>query len=527
MRSSTSLICGLLMVLVSRLLAEDRLPGPEGLGEQIVDGKLQVSVADVVRLTLLNNPAVRLSQLQYEGTRFAIQKATQAFDPVLSSFVSADRAKLPTTSQLEGAPTLSDLSQQAQMDLSKTFSTGLRSSLTFNANKFSSNSIFNTFNPSFSSDLTLSLTQPLLRNRGLFPNRAPILIAKRSYRESRATFETALSEQVAKAVDQYWTTVRDRQNLAVQRQALELAEATEKQDERRLELGALPPLDIYRSEAQVAARRVQAIQAEYQLRQSESELKRLMGADLDERTRLLPLELVDEAETQDDFGFDEEKALERALSRRPELLALAEEIAVDDATIDLARNNLRPDLNLTGYYKAAGRGGSHFDVSTSPPTLLSKAGLEEALRQVERRDFPSYGFKLQLRLPFKNPSAEADLATALVSKQKSLYSLRQQRQSIALEVHNASNQVEQAKLSVAAAKKARDLAQKNLEAEQRKYELGVDTLFFVIDAQTQLAQAQQNLVETEISYRRAATAIARATGSLLEDYRVQVREPAP
>jgi outer membrane protein len=110
-------------------------------------------------------------------------------------------------------------------------------------------------------------------------------------------------------------------------------------------------------------------------------------------------------------------------------------------------------------------------------------------------------------------------------KQRDLYSLRSRQQTVQLDARNAVNQLEQAKLSIAAGKIARDLARKNLEAEQRKYELGSETIFFVLDAQTQLQQAESSYVQSLISYQRAVTAVQRATGELLDRFRVQIKEP--
>jgi len=128
-----------------------------------------------------------------------------------------------------------------------------------------------------------------------------------------------------------------------------------------------------------------------------------------------------------------------------------------------------------------------------------------------------------LRLPLRNRSAEADLGNALVQQKRALYTERQREQAIQQELKNAIDNLEQSKLSIAAATLSRELAQKNLEAEQRKYELGVDTIFFVLDAQNQLSQSQQSLVSAEIGYQRALAAVDHATGELLEKHQVMLQ----
>src|SRR5262249_24680231 len=153
---------------------------------------------------------------------------------------------------------------------SQQFQTGTGVSIGLSTTRFTTNSSFATVNPSFTSGLSFSLSQPLLRRCGLFANRAPIIIAQRGVRQSRATFEARLNDPVQRVINQYWDVVQARKTLEVLRKSLQLAEASYQRDKRALELGALPPLDIYRSDSQVAQRKVPLIQAEYGLKQAEN-----------------------------------------------------------------------------------------------------------------------------------------------------------------------------------------------------------------------------------------------------------------
>lgn len=503
-----------------------QIPGPQGLRDFVVNGKLRLGLADAVQLTLANNSDVHINQLNYEVTRFAILRARQPFDPLFSSNFNQLRSTSPTSSTLQGARILTNLGQQTQLNYSQTFETGTNYGIGLNVNRASTNSSFATLNPSIFSALNFALSQPLLRHRGFFPNRAPILIARRSMRVSRANFEAQVSDALTRAINEYWDVVQGRENLNVLRESLKQAQASYDQNKRALELGALPPLDIFRSESQVATRRLAVIQAEYALKQTEDQLRRTLGADLDPTIAPLDLELTESAEPPGDmFTMDAQEAISRALANRPELEALRQQLAIDDTSIRLAHNGLQPDLNLAGSYSSSGLAGNQFDLTQAPPVLVVANGLGNALNQIGNFKFPTYGFSLQLRLPIRNRGAEADLGTNEVSKQRDLYSMRRGEQSARQDALNSVHQLEQAKLSVAAGKIARELAQKNLEAEQRKYELGAQTIFFVLDAQTQLAQAELNLLQSEINYQRALTTVARATGELLARHHVQISEP--
>jgi outer membrane protein TolC len=501
------------------------LPAPESLRDFVSDGQLRLTLADAIRLTLANNTEVRINQLQYEGTRFAIDRAYQAFDPVFTSSFNTRRSTTPTTDQLAGAATLSTLSQTTSLGFTQRFFTGTQYSINFNGSRNTTNSVFSNFNPSLGASLDFNVNQPLLRNRGLLPQKAPLVIARRSMQQSRHTFLAQVQDSISQAVNRYWDVVEARDNLTVLRKSLDLAEATYKRNKRELELGALPPLDIYRSESQVATRRVQVIQAEYRLKQLEDELRRTIGADLDPQIRALDVDLVESAEPSGALmTMDSQQAVEMALKTRPELEALRLQLANEDTSVQVAHNGLQPDLNLTGFYNSAGRGGNRIDTSVTPPVVTSRGGLGDAFDQLGSWDFPSYGFTLSLRLPIKNRVAEADLGIAMIARRRSLLTQRQREQAISLEARNAVHQLEQAKLSMAASRIALDLARKNLEAEQRKYELGATTIFFVLDAQQQLTQAERDLLAAQVGYQRAATAVDRATGSLLDRHKVEIKE---
>ena len=502
--------------------------GPAELKDHVEEGKLRLTLADAIRLALLNNTDVRLNELPIETGRFEVERAYQAFDPMGISSFNANRATQPTYTQLQGAPTLSTLSQAASFDYRQTFQTGTNYDLNFSGNKLATNSIYATFNPYIFSSATLTVTQPLLQNRGLFPNRAPIIIARRNLNASRATFAAQVNDSLLLTIQQYLSVVQARESLVVLKKSVEQAQASYDRDKRALELGAIPPFDIYRSEAQVAARRVQVIQAEYSLKQAEDAFRRVIGADLDPYIRALDLDLTEPVEPRGQLlSLDIQQAYQQALERRPELEALRLQLDNDNTSIRLYHNQLLPNLSLSAFYSTNGLGGNQLDTATTPPTVIATGGFPESLTQLRSFDFPSYGFTVQLQLPIRNRSAQANLGEAMVSRRQDLYRQRQETQALWQEVKNAVHQLEEAKLSMAAAKVSRDLAQKTLEAEQRKYELGASQIFFVLDAQTQLATAELSVVQAEIGYQQAVAGVEHATGTLLENHKVKIEDVAP
>ena len=501
------------------------LPPPSGLQDHVANGKLVLTLDDTIRLALANNTDIHLNYSQVELAQNNLVRSHQFFDPLTTASFSDQRATFPTTTQIQGAPLLTSLLQETTFGYAQTFQTGTKFEAAFIADKLSTNDAFSFVNPSISTSLTLTVTQPLLRNFGLFPNRAPILIAQRNLRESRSAFHGEVNDTILTAVGAYWDVVLARENLVVQKKSLEEAQASYDHDKKALGLGALPPLDIYRSESQVASRRVAVIQAEYSLKQAEDTFKQSIGADLDPATRVMDLELTESPEPNMVLvDMDIPAALSRALINRPELVAAQEQLAVDELGVRLAHNNLRPDLELSGFYSGNGLAGNQLD--TSAPLGVNRTGLGTGLSQVFQFSYPAYGAKLSLNLPIKNHAAQADLGDALAGRRHDQYQQRQTNQSIELEVTNAVHALEEAKITMEAAKVATDLAQKTLHAEQRKYELGTEQIFFVLDAQTQLAQAELSLIQAQINYQLAVAAVDHATGDLLDHHHVQIQDPS-
>lgn len=500
-----------------------KLERPQHLRSYVIEGKLRLSLRDAIVLTLENNSEVRVRETQVETSKFSLLGAHGPFDPVLSSVDNINSTTSPPYTFLQGTGSsnvnFKSTTKSIQFNYSQMFESGTTFLGGFNTFINSSNSSFFLFNPYTASTLNFQLTQPLLRNGWFAANRAPLVIARRNLQQSRAAFVAEVNNNILQAVNQYWAVVQARGNLEVAQESMAAAESTFKRDKRALELGALPPLDIYRSESQVASRRVLVIQSEYALRQAEDAVRLTIGADQDPYFQALDLDLTERPEPGDELrAIDAASALQTALTKRPEFEAAQAALARDETQIRLARNHLLPQLDLLALYASNGVGG-RTGIDTIGQPLSSSW-----LNQMFGFGYPTYEAQLTLSLPLKNRAAKAEMGSALVSRRSDLYNQRFIREQVTLDVTNAVHQLEQAKLSVAAGKEALDLAQKTMAAEQRKYELGSGTIFFVLEAQTELASAQQSLLQSEVGYQMALASVDHATGELLEPYQVQIAE---
>ena len=500
-----------------------KVPGPSELEKYLVDGKLRLGLQDAVLLTLLNNSNINVDRSQYEIAGFAVRRAYAPFDPLLTASFQPTRSTTPSNTALAGARTASNLTQNSNVALSQELETGTTLQVGLNTNRLSTNSSFALLNPSLTSGLTFSLSQPLWRKGGWFVNRAPIIIAQRNSLQSKATLKSQLNDAITNVINQYWDVVQAQKSLEVFKKAQELAEATYKQNKRALELGAIAPLEIYRSESQVAQKNLAVIQAQYRLKQAEEAFRQTIGADLDPRFEALDLDLTESVETSGNLAASNlSQTMELALKNRPEFEAQRQQLANDDTQVRVANNSLKPELDLSANYISNGLGGIAIDRSTGVPIVISRGGFSDALSQVGGFNFPTYGFSLQLRLPLRNSGATADLGSALITKRRDLYQARQTQETIGTEVKNAVHQLEESELVITAAQTEHDFAVKSLAAEERKYQLGAETIFFVLDAQNQLSQAEQDVVQSQISYKRALAAVDHATGMSLQKYNLTI-----
>jgi outer membrane protein len=506
----------------------DKLPPPEHLKDYVQNGKLSLSLRDAILLTLENNSSVQIQETQIEASKFALLGQFQPFDPVIQSNFTINRISSPTFSQLQGAgqsgnATSNSLSQSGQLSYMQTFTPGTNINAFISSNKVSTNNSFYFFNPYFSSTFNFQITQPLLRGAGKFANTALLKIARRNLAQSRSNFEEEVNDAILNVVTQYWNAVFDRDALDVQKKSLKQAEASYAIDKRSLELGALPPLDIYRSQSEVAARNVGVIQAQYALTHAEDLLRLTIGADRDPQFQSMELDLTEKPQPEGEpESIAMEEALAKALNQRPDLDAAKDSLQNDATSIRLAHNQLEPNLSVSGYYQSSGLGGNQYNLTNGQ--LIAAGGFGSSMNQLFSFGYPGYGGTLALTLPVRNRAGQANLGSALVSRKHDLSFQGQLREAITNEVRDAVHQLEEAKVALAAGSTSFDLAQKYLVSDERKYELGAETNFFVLDAQNKLAVAELNLLQAQVNYRLALAAVGHATGDLLGPYHVQIAE---
>jgi outer membrane protein TolC len=502
----------------------------EGLDQRIQDGKLVLDVRAFLTLLLKNSTDIRLTQLDVYTAADAITSAHAPFDPQLVLSFNALRDIQSETSQTSGAETLNDLTQTSTIGYSQVLGSGPTVSANFNAVRTSSNSAFSFFNPSIATGLNISLTQPLLQNRGNLQLRAPLMIARTQLKIVSDQSLASIGNTISNAAGQYWEAVRARDSIRVAEQSLDLAQKSYDRDKKALDLGALSRLDILQSESQVAQRKLDVIQAQYGYKQALDGLRHLIGADLKPNTINIEIVLEDDPSAIPPAfqPLELNQAIAKAIHDRPELSVAKRRISIDELNARVARNSLLPRLDLNLSAGSSGIGGDQLPVVLplgAGTTNFVAGGLADSLDQLFTFNSPYYGFGLTLQIPIKSSAAKASLSDSLVNRVRDRYSQRQIEQQIILDVKSAQNQLELARASVDAAKTSQEYARLNVDAEQEKYQLGTVTAFELLTAQSQLATAQSSVVNAYVNYQKAIVAYRQATWTILDDLGVVVESP--
>ena len=303
----------------------------------------------------------------------------------------------------------------------------------------------------------------------------------------------------------YWDLVFSINSLEVQRLSLDLAQRSLKENRARVEIGTMAPIDIVQAEAEVAQREEAVIIAEAEIERSEDALRALIFGEhfVDEwNARLVPTD----AAAFTPVAVDLRAAVISALDVRTDLVEATKTLEANDVTIRYLRNQLLPDLTASVDYGATGIGGDQFvrgpgfpgeviDVVTRP--------YSDVLHDVITAQFPSWTFTMQLSIPLGNSSQDVNLARARLQNRQALKQLDSSRIRAATEVRQAGRQVTTNGKRVDATLASRALAEKRLEAEEKKFQAGMTTNFFVLQAQRDLNQARNNELQALIDYLKS------------------------
>lgn len=444
-----------------------------------------------------------------------------------------------------GIPALVFDNRQITSGIQRGFATGAVVQLGYVQTTQESNNRVAEVNPFTNGNVSLQVTQPLLRGFGISLNNRFIRIARNESRISDLVFKQQVIAAVASVVNLYSDLVSFNEDVKVRKQALSLSEKLYNDNKKQVEIGTLAPIEIVRAEAEVARAQQELTQSETQVLQQETILKNYVSrtgvnspsiAD----ARIVPTDTLRMPDTEAIQPIQDLVA--RAVENRPELAQTT--LAIENARISLegTKSQLLPSLDLIGAAQNNGLAGAVNNLPL-PPTIPFRnanpaflGGLGSVWSQLLSRNYPDYSIGFQLSIPLRNRSGQADVIRDQLTLRQQEIRQRQELNQIRVDVQNALIGLQQSRARFQAAQKSRVLQEQTLDAEQKKYALGASTIFFVIQAQRDLAQAQAAEVSALSTYNRARVSLDRATGQILETHSVSIdearkgqvqREPSP
>lgn len=474
-------------------------PGPAGPVRSL-------SLTDAVQLALEQNLGVRVERINPQIQQEGVLLAQAAWQPTFTSNFSYNSTDTPPDSFLSGAQqTLKTDFFQGTTGVEQLLPWGASYTFGWDGSRSTSNNIFSNFNPRLRSNLRISFVQPLLRNFRTDSSRTQLVVSRRNREISDTQLRATVVTTVRNVKNAYWDLKYALANLEVRRQSLDLARQTLKDNRTRVEVGTMAPIDIVEAEAEVARNEEAVILAEAQIRQAEDRLRALVFDPSAPDFWTMTIDPVDEPQMEP-VVVDADAAIRTALDKRTDLQQARKQLENVDANLRLYRDQMLPQVNLEADYSTTGLGGTQLVRGEGFPGPIigeRNRGFGRVLGDVYTFDYPAWTLGVRVSYPIGRSAAEASYARARLQYDQGRLQIRNLELQVATQVRDAARQVNTNIKRIEATRAARVLAERRLEAEQKKFGVGMSTSFLVFQAQRDLATARVNELRAILDYNQS------------------------
>ncbi|MGI9067028.1 MAG: TolC family protein [Pyrinomonadaceae bacterium] len=528
------------------------------LGRVGVDVSRQKPLAlrEALALALENNKDIEVARHNVKIAEFDLTAVRGAYDPRISSSSYFERIDTPISSFLSGgsngAVTQSDYTGTARLEgLAPKLGGNYR--LDFSSVRLTTNNEFAALNPQYPTALTFTYAQPLWRGLRFDNHRRLIEIAKKNLSLTDAQFRQRAIETITSVQRAYWDLVFALRNLQVQRDAVRDSRTQLEHNKRLVVEGALAPIDVVAAEAQLAGFEQSLFSSLEEVSRTENNLKSLIAENRQAdiwSVSIVPTDSVDLVTPQISLP----EALKAAMDNRPELQQSNVAREINQIDQRYFKDQTKPAIDLVGSYGMIGLAGSINSAGNNPFTssntqvrerldLLSRlqgleplpsqpvrtispnliGGYNQSIQNLLGNNFNNFRVGVQISLPLRNRTAEAQLGRSLVEGQRITTQREQLEQSIQVDVRNALQAVRSAEARLRSAGIARHASEQQYQSEQRKLEAGQSTVFLVLERQTALTTARGNELRAQTDLNKAIAELQRATGNALTTNNIVVR----
>ena len=466
--------------------------------------------------------------------------AVEQLDPALTGTLQLEQSKTPQSNTiLSGVNTLNVNTGLANFAFTKGFLTGTDLTVSFNNNRQTTNSAFNTLNPILNSGFRATARQHLLQGFGIAQNDRLIRIARNNREIADISFRLQVISTVSQVQNIYWDLVNAYEDVKAKERAVALAQRTLSDNRKQVEIGTLAPIEIVRAESEVAARQQDLI-----ISQTNLQLQQLLTKNALSRNLTDPVLAAAPVIPTDTMSIPEQEPvvpiqdlLNEALSHRAELAQSRIDLTNRTINIKGTKNGLLPQVDLFAFYGASALGGNQNPLGLCPAGVtpsstnrctpagsIAPVGYGSVFTSLFDSSAPDKGIGLSVNLPIFNRSAQADQVRSQLEYRQAQMRYQQLQNQIGIEVRNAQYALQQNRARVDAAIKGRELALQSLDAEQKKYALGASTTFNVLQTQRDLATAESNLVAAMSVYEKSRVEMDRVLGLTLDRMGIKMDE---
>jgi outer membrane protein TolC len=468
--------------------------------------EVPITLDEAVARSLERNLDIAVERLNPRTFDFSIAALNANYRPTFNSTVASRSATTFTSTQTAGGDILITDTFTGNTGLSQNIPWGGGSlAVGFNNNRIENSNLFATRNPTLNTTLNAAYIQPLLRGFRTDGTRSQLVVTRLNQQISEITLRGTIVSTLASVRNAYWDLVYAIQAVEVAQRSLDLATKLVEDNRSRVEVGTMAPIDIVQAQAEEATRRQTLVQARANHRTAELVLKRLIVSGTEDPLWTASVNPVDRPSFTP-AALDVEGAVRRALGGRTDLEQSRRTLQANNATLKNLVDQQLPALDLTASYGLAGIGGTQFFRSAGLGGAIigqTNTTYTGALSTLFDRAAPTWNLSLAFSYPIGTSAANANAARARLQQQQTMAQTKQLELQIATEVTNTALQVQATQERYQAASVARELAEKRLEAEQSKFEVGMSTNFFVVQAQRDLADAHNGELRALLDFRKA------------------------
>jgi outer membrane protein TolC len=487
-----------------------------------------LTLEDCIGKALKNNLNLAVEVYGPEIADSAIVRAKEYFMPALEFSYATEKRENAPYWWIQGAGTIVTKNLDYQASLVQRIPTGGSASLSFANNKTDTNESFQIINPRFSSTLSFVFDQPLLKDFGLKVNRREILVAQNNLGISEEQLKATLVNTIFIVEEAYWNFVYAIENHKVKQQSLDLARDLLEKNKKEVAVGKLAQIEILNAEAEVASREADSVAAEGLIQRSEEVLRNIINLDADSNVRGMAIVPVDTPSFVEK-PISLEEATSTAFRQRPDLIMTAKEIETNELNVDVAKNQTLPGLNLKFSFWSPGISGDRLiylndDFFQGIVVGKQKESASKSIKDAFNFLYKNWSVSLTLSLPLNNLLTKANLVTARLQLEQAQARLKTLEQQAALEVGDAVREIETNTKKVRAYRIARELAEKRLEAEEKKLGVGLTTNYFVLQYQEALADARTMELKALVDYNLSLARLEKACATSLESRNIRLTD---